>query len=271
MNNNIFDFVSVDTETTGLYPNYGDKIIQLSAVKYKDGNKIDEFNQYINPLEKTNGAFTVNGIRDSFLTDKPSLKKVIPQFNNFVGNMTWVGHNINFDLNFLSYEGVNVEKVKTIDTLKMARARFGMKGNKLWQLQKKFGLANKKQHDSLEDSKIVARLYLKLLNIKPLPKKKYKHTYKKHVVVSANDDMLSNAKIVFTGKIDGYNRDELRHLVESHGGKSPDSVSRVTDYLILGTQTSKTKVANHSQKEINAIKFGVPIISFAEFEDMLGE
>ena len=266
-------FVSVDIETTGLFPNHGDKIIQLSAVKFEDDELIDKWNSLINPRDVHNYASFVNGIDDDWLVDQPTIDEVIPSFKKFVGDLPWVGHNISFDFRFLDNEGLDITKYKEnhYDTLTMARRVFGPSKNKLWRLERRFDIKNKHQHLSLDDAIATAKVYQRLRELVPEPRKLKRHSqYKKHIVADPQDHVLQDTTIVFTGHFDLDKRENLRHLVEQHGGKSPNIVSRQTDYLVLGTQTSKTKNPNHSSKELKAMEYGTPIISINDFLSMLG-
>lgn len=230
-------FVSVDIETTGLFPSHGDKIIQLSAAKFKDDKLIDKWDSLINPRDVKNYASFVNGIDDDWLIDQPTIDKVIPNFKKFVGDLPWVGHNISFDFRFLSHEGLDITQYKAnhFDTLSMARKVFGPSKNKLWRLERRFNIKNDHQHRSLDDAIATAEVYQNLRELVPEPQHLKRHVqYKKHIVADPRDQILNGATIVFTGRFDLDKRENLRNLVEQHGGKSPDSVSKRTDYLVLG-------------------------------------
>ena len=100
-------YVSVDVETTGLFPNRGEKIIQLSAAKYVDDKLVDTFDTLVNPEGVLNVAATMNNIPDILLLDKPKFKDVVGDFVSFVGDSIWLGHNLSFDLRFLKSEGLD--------------------------------------------------------------------------------------------------------------------------------------------------------------------
>lgn len=266
-------YVSVDTETTGLYPMYGDKIIQLSAAKYVNDELKDTFDTFINPEGTINRAEAKNNISSDDLISQPTFDEVVDSFKAFVDDLPWVGHNLNFDLRFLLNEGMDVSgyKDQSVDVLSLARRTFGRSNNQLWRLEKRFNIENAHQHRSLDDAIATAEVYQKIRDLVPEPVKSKRHTvYKKHVVADVEDQILKDTTIVFTGHFDLDNRDELRHLVEKHGGHSPNIVSKKTDYLVLGVQTSKTKNPNHSSKEIKAMECGTPIIDINDFLDMLG-
>ena len=264
-------YVSVDTETTGLYPKYGDRIIQLSAAKYVNDELVDTFDTLIDPVSIVNRAENTNNITADDLTNQPTFSQVVDQFIDFVGDLPWIGHNLPFDFRFLDLEGLDVTKYRgqALDTLSMARKRFGRSKNQLWRLEKRFGIENDHQHRSLDDAIATAKIYQQLRKIDPKPASQNRRVYKKHEIADPEDQILKDVKIVFTGQFEVDTRDNLRHLVEKHGGKSPSSVSKVTDYLVLGTQVSKTKVPGHSSKELKAMEYGTPIISIDDFFDLL--
>lgn len=261
-------YVSVDTETTGLFPKYGDRIIQLSAVKYINDKQVDTFNRYIDPDGVNNWSESINNISDDDLVGQPTIDKVLPSFVDFVGNLPWLGHNLNFDFRFLQNEGLNVGKYKEhyLDTLKLARRAFHNKHNKLWMLEKRFNITNDHQHLSLDDAIATAEVYQQLRSLVPPEKEHHnnRRTYKKHIVATAEDNSLGGLRILFTGHFEEGTRDELRTYVEKHGGKAPTSISKSTDYLVVGDQTSKTKYDGHSSKEVKAMKYGTNIISIDE-------
>ncbi len=260
-------YVSVDTETTGLFPKYGDKIIQLSAVKYIDDKKVDTFNSYIDPDGVNNWAESINNISNDDLADQPTIDKVLPLFVDFVGDLPWLGHNLNFDFLFLQNEGLDVSRYKEhyLDTLKLARRAFHNKHNKLWMLEKRFNIVNDHQHLSLDDAVATAKVYQQLRSLVPSQNESHrKRTNKKNVVVEAEDHSLDGLRIIFTGHFKEGKREDLQAYVKRHGGKAPDDISKLTDYLVVGTQTSKTKYDGHSRKEIKALEYGTNIISMDE-------
>lgn len=267
----IHSYVSLDTETTGLYPIYGDRIIQLSAVKVVDDQVVDSFNMYVNPDGLANAAYFLNDITDDDLANAPSTAEVQEKFLQFAEDLPWLGHNILYDLRFLANEGMT-SFPSVIDTLAIARRTLGPKGNSLANLQTKFKIINERQHDALTDAQATVELFEIL---RELPALKKTHTTRpKHEVAEAEDDALAGLKIVITGHFEEGNRDEIKHLVERHGATSPGGVSGKTDYLLLGTQVSpkiKDKKHNQSTKEKRAIELGVPVITYNDLIKMIEE
>ena len=96
------DYVVFDLETTGVSPQ-SDKVIEISAVKVRDGKVVDEFSTLVNPMRSIPyGATKVNGITDKMVADKPVFEEVLKGFIEFIGDDILVGHNINeFDMKFI--------------------------------------------------------------------------------------------------------------------------------------------------------------------------
>ncbi len=117
-------YVSVDLETTGLYPKQ-DKIIEIGAVKVKDGEVTERFSTFVNPGQRLEERIVeLTGIRDEQLRTAPDIAEVFPQLCDFLEDLPLVGHRILFDYSFLKkeavYEKISFEKTG-VDTLKIAR------------------------------------------------------------------------------------------------------------------------------------------------------
>lgn len=162
-----------DTETTGLDPFQGDKIVEIGAVELINhvptGRK---YHQYINP-ERTMSAevIAVHGLTDDFLADKPVFKEIADDFLAFIGSDSkLVAHNASFDMKFVNaelamigYEQLSYERV--IDTLVIAKQRFPGARVNLNELCKRFNVDNSARtvHGALLDSELLADVYLELL------------------------------------------------------------------------------------------------------------
>ena len=114
--NAIFDdiglskFVAIDLETTGLDPSK-DKIIEISAVKFNNGEVVDSLTFLVNPAIKLKPKIIqITGINDSMLVSKPSFDDIKDHFLMFIENLPIVGHNVMFDLNFLKKNIHDYEK-----------------------------------------------------------------------------------------------------------------------------------------------------------------
>ena len=164
--------IVLDTETTGLSPKDGHRIIEIGCVELIDkvltGNN---YHVYINPQTLVaEAAFNVHGISNEFLEDKPVFKEVIDDFIAFVASDELVIHNANFDMGFLNHEFKLLQKKPLLnpvtDTLKLARAKYpGSKVN-LDALCKKLSVSNaaRDKHGALLDAEILAHVYIKMVS-----------------------------------------------------------------------------------------------------------
>ncbi|MBR1853417.1 MAG: 3'-5' exonuclease [Lachnospiraceae bacterium] len=117
------DVVIFDVQTTGLKPSH-DRIIEIAAIKYSNGQPISKFHTYVNPeCVIPEDAMTVNGISDEMVKGSPLIGEVISSFDEFIGSSILVAHNLEFDLKFIYYSGSQVltTKRKYIDTLGQAQ------------------------------------------------------------------------------------------------------------------------------------------------------
>ena len=116
-------FVVFDTETTGLAPSK-DRIIELGAVRFVDGEPIERFRTLVNPERPIpEEATEINNITDDMVINAPTIVQVLPSFEEFIGKDLLIGHNLEFDLKFIYYSGSLLfeTKRKYIDTLEQAR------------------------------------------------------------------------------------------------------------------------------------------------------
>jgi DNA polymerase-3 subunit epsilon len=164
--------IVMDTETTGLDPNSGDRIVEIGGVElwnHLPTGKV--YHQYINPMrDMPQGAFDVHGLSAEFLSDKPVFKQIADDFLAFIGEAKLVIHNASFDMKFLNAELSWIEKPKlplsqALDTLEIARRKFPGAQNSLDALCRRFGIDNsaRQLHGALLDSEILAEVYLELI------------------------------------------------------------------------------------------------------------
>ena len=120
---NCKDFVVFDTETTGLYP-WSDKIIEIGAVRFRDGEPVERFDMMVNPRIHIPQTITdITHITDDMVADAPAIGDALPAFEEFVGDDTLVGHNIDFDLRFIKASGSRLPDNDRIyiDTAELSR------------------------------------------------------------------------------------------------------------------------------------------------------
>jgi len=162
----------LDTETTGLEPRLGNRIIEIGCVEVIDrkvtGNR---YHQYINPeRDSEEGALEVHGITTEFLADKPVFADIVDDFLNFIRGAELVIHNAPFDVGFINHElnllnqpQNHVENICTvIDTLVLARKMHPGQKNNLDALCKRYDIDNSQRdlHGALLDAEILAETYL---------------------------------------------------------------------------------------------------------------
>ncbi len=164
--------IVLDTETTGLDPKSGHRIIEIGCVELFNRRLTGKhYHQYINPQREVEaGAFEVHGISDSFLADKPVFADVAQDFIDFIAGAELVIHNAPFDVGFLDHElrldGRRFEALATrcsiIDTLVMARTKHPGQKNSLDALCKRYMVDNSQRelHGALLDAEILADVYL---------------------------------------------------------------------------------------------------------------
>ncbi|MCI8950482.1 MAG: DNA polymerase III subunit epsilon [Lachnospiraceae bacterium] len=159
------DYVVFDFETTGLSP-AADDIIEISAVKAKDGNVTATFSALVNPGRPIpKAASAVNGITDDMVENAPKLSQALSSFLEFIGDGVLIGHNIqSFDLKFLdsavSKCGKNKVENDYIDTLFMARNCLKeLPRHRLTDLAEYFHISTEGAHRALKDCMINQKCY----------------------------------------------------------------------------------------------------------------
>ena len=164
--------VVLDTETTGLSPASGDRVIEIGCVELLNHVPTGRtFQCYVNPERPVPaGAVAVHGISDAFLADKPPFADIVDGFLEFVGDAPLVIHNADFDVGFLNAElerigRPHLARARAIDTVAIARKKYFGAGASLDALCRRFevDLADRALHGALKDALLLAEVYLGLL------------------------------------------------------------------------------------------------------------
>ncbi len=164
--------IVLDTETTGVEANGGDRIVEIGCVELVNHCPTGQsFHVYINPERAmSEGAFKVHGLSDEFLADKPIFGAVAEEFAAFIEGAKLVIHNAAFDIGFLNMEfrriGLGpIEQHRVVDTLAMARRKHPGASNSLDALCSRYGIDNSRRtkHGALLDSEILAEVYIELI------------------------------------------------------------------------------------------------------------
>ena len=200
--------IVLDTETTGLSPDNGDRIVEIGCVELINHVPTNNTYQvYLNPEKDMDpGAEKVHGLTNEFLLDKPKFIEIADSFLDFIGDSNLIAHNADFDINFLNSELVRAKKDKinndrVVDTLKIARSKFPGARNSLDALCKRFFVdnSNRSLHGALLDSELLAEVYLELvggkepdLELSTNTIKKDNNTQNKTLNISARKNKLKS-------------------------------------------------------------------------------
>ncbi|MDQ0396051.1 DNA polymerase III subunit epsilon [Labrys monachus] len=163
--------IILDTETTGLDPNEGHRLVEIGCIEMIDRLPTGvTWHRYFNPeRDMPQEAFAVHGLSKEFLSDKPLFKELAGEFVAFVGEAHLVIHNAGFDMRFLNAELKRVNQAvlpmdRVIDTLAMARRKHPGARASLDELCQRYGIDNSKRvkHGALLDAEILAEVYIEL-------------------------------------------------------------------------------------------------------------
>lgn len=285
----LLDFVSIDLETTGLSPAY-DEIIELGAVRYRNGLAVASFSQLVKPTSPIDEFIeSLTGITNEMLVNAPTLAGTMPRFIDFIGNDIVVGHNVHFDVNFI-YDnclalGLPPFSNDFVDTMRIARRLYPEWPNhKLDTIISHLQLDDRDLHRAENDAQLTAEAYLKLSAdpaFSELEKSQKSSYLKASDIIAAQgsaariDSPLYNRLCVFTGTLESFTRREAMQFVVDLGGKVGDSVTKKTNFLILGNNDYCTSIKDgKSSKQKKAEKLildgaDLQIIPESVFLDMI--
>jgi DNA polymerase-3 subunit epsilon len=160
-----------DTETTGLDPYQGDRLVEIGCVELVNGFPTGQvFHRYLNPeRDMPEGAFQVHGLSGEFLKDKPLFADICEELLAFIGDAPLVAHNAMFDLGFINSELERCKKMllqrdRLVDTLMLARRRYPAGPNRLDDLCARFSIdaSRRTKHGALLDAELLAEVYVEL-------------------------------------------------------------------------------------------------------------
>lgn len=273
------NFTAIDIETTGLSSEY-DNIIELAAIKYRNGKPVEQFDQLINPGYEVGGFVTyLTGITDAMLSTAPSIDQVLPSFIDFLSDDVLLGHNIHFDINFIydncCFMGLPPIQNDFVDTMRISRRLYkDWENHRLDTMLAEFELY-RILHRALNDAKLTAQAYL-IMQQNPmfedaakavLTKKHYIRTTPQQKLsakdITANstyfdeDSPVYSKMFVFTGKLDSLTRKEAMQAVVDMGGKCNDRITKETNFLVLGN--TDYRISMHGEKT-NKIKSAEKLI-----------
>lgn len=167
-NQRITSFVCFDLETTGLSP-VTDRIIEIGALKVKEGKIIERLSEFINPFMKLpENIIRLTGITDDMVSHAENEETVVKRFLMFAGDYTVMGHNIGFDYSFMKTAAKRQKQEFDklgIDTLELCRKLLPDLGSKsLGSMCSHYNIINQHAHRAFDDAKATALLYVNLCN-----------------------------------------------------------------------------------------------------------
>ena len=264
-------YTVVDLETTGLDPQWNE-IIEFGAMRVENGTVLDRYSALVNPGYEIDDFITeLTGITNEMLASAPIVADVLPKFLNFVGDSVVVGHNVNFDINFIYDTCASVLKKSFsndfVDTMR-------------------FNIGDAVEHRALADVEQTNRCYLYMkqymeenaISIESLLPTKNGISAKDIQATTTDFDETSSVYekvFVFTGALERMTRKEAMQLVVDRGGLCDDGVNKKTNYLVLGNNDYCSTIKDGKstkQKKAEQLKLAgcdIEIISENVFYDMI--
>lgn len=277
----------IDTETTGLSPVY-DSLIEVAACRVRDNEIVDTYSSLINPGFEIDEFITdLTGITNDMLAGAPDAATVLKRFVDFVGDSLLVAHNANFDINFL-YDSCE-EVLNTpfsnsfVDTMRVAKRMFpDFEHYRLRDLVKYYGIEHKDAHRALGDAMATKEVYELLKRdvlIKSVSLSSYITLHAKDITSSKDSfdttHPLYGKQVCFTGALDKMPRREAMQIVADLGGIPVDSVTKKTNFLVLGNNDYCASIKDGKsakQKKAEKIKLDggdIEILPESVFYDMI--
>lgn len=239
----------IDLETTGLDPAF-DEIIEMAAIKVSNGVVIDTFSRLVKPENPLSDFIEeLTGITNEMLKNQEPIKNVLPDFLRFVGDNLIVGHNVNFDINFIYDNSMKILskpfQSDYLDTMRLARRVLPeLPHHRLKDLVKEYHIEHDNAHRALSDCAATLEVLKRLdqdaqdRNI-DLAQQKARTYWKASDLTTNNTEFDESSPVfgktfVFTGTLAKMTRKEAMQIVVNLGGKCADNVTAKTNYLVLG-------------------------------------
>ena len=293
------DYTVVDLETTGLSP-YCDEIIECAAIRVRDGRATAEFQSLIHPSFPVSGFITeLTGITNEMLDGQPSIDEVLPRFLEFIGYDIVLGHNVGFDVNFI-YDDVDRVLGKAfgnnfVNTIRVAKKAIpGLAHYRLSDICNHYGIDIGTAHRALIDCRMTHDVYQRmrlqfssesafqnLFERKPAGIVPYAKLDARMIAAQVpaeeidRSNPLFGKQVVFTGTLEAFRRREAMQIVANLGGINANSVTRTTDYLIVGNNEYCTSIRDgKSAKQKKAERYvlegtGIAILDETTFYDLI--
>ena len=286
-------YVIIDFETTGLDREYDD-IIEMAAIKVRNGAITDTFSSLINPDYQIDDFITyLTGITNEMLKIAPEINTVMPKLLSFIGNDIIVGHNVSFDIGFLCTNVTGDVLNDYVDTLRLSRKLYkDMQHHRLIDMVEALNIPTNNFHRALDDCYTTYELFM-VLNDKAISeygdvetfrKMSCKRSKSKSIDIASiiaepgcidEDNLFYNKECAFTGTLEKMKRADAMQLVINIGGRVGNGVTKKTNYLILGNNDyckSIKGVKSSKQKKAEQLKLqgqDIEIISEQVFYDAM--
>lgn len=290
-------YVVLDLETTGLSPSW-DRIIEIGALKVKDGCVIDKYQTLIYPEREIDSFIEqLTGITNEMLSDAPLIQDVLPAVDKFIGDSVIVGHNTHFDVNFLHEDYLwHLHKPFSnnfVDNIRIARKVFPeLEHHRLSDVVEALHIESTGFHRAFSDCDYTFQCYEQMKQIviekmdgienfkKLFKKKSYKGLDLKTLVAETDsfdeDHPLFGKVCVFTGTLQKYTRKEAAQIVVNFGGLCENRITQKTNLLIMGNNDYCAAIKDGKstkQKKAEEYKLkgqDIEIIPESVFYDMIG-
>ena len=294
------DYTVIDLETTGLSPRC-DEIIELAAIRVRNGEIQDSYQQLVKPKVRISDIISsITNITNEMVADAPNIEDVLAGYLEFIGSDVVVGHNVCFDVNFIFDNCVsifgNTFTNDYINTVRIAKRLLDLPHYRLSDLCAYFGISRDNAHRALADCRmtheLVGRLKAKCDEIggskleiqwmdEHRSEKKFVHIDARMIESKIPDDEIDKThplygkRIVFTGALVRFKREAAMQLVANLGGINQNGVTKETDYLVLGNNDyCRTIKDGKSSKQKKAEEYmlkgtGISIMDEQTFYDMV--
>lgn len=245
------DYFVVDIETTGLSPKH-DQIIELAAIRIQDKEIIDTFSTLVKPSCRINDfIISLTGIDNEMVASAPSLKDILPEYLDFIGDAILVGHNIHFDINFLYDNCIRILNRPFpndfVDTLRLSRnVMKSIKNYKLKTIAECLNIGCLNKHRALDDCVTVFKCFESIKSIDS----QYYEEIADSIVNSLKESekyddvhrMFNSKYVSVKGSFSKVDYETIIQVLKKLGAKPSYALFKRCKYLI----TSNRKAANHS-------------------------
>lgn len=303
------DYIVIDTETTGLDFEYCD-LIEVSAIKFEHDNKVAEYSSLVKPnamyllSDEDNKSLIyvdkfiedLTGITNEMLAQAREPEEVIPEFLSFVGDSVLIGHNVNFDINFIYDAAARLDRSFSndfIDTLRISKKLYPeLEHHRLSNIATRLNIDQTAAHRSLADSETTAACYQKMKSeiLSASTENEFVERFKKkscaerinprEITINTDCDDTNpfyGEVIVFTGALSAMTRLAAMQLVAMLGGIPEDSITKKTNYLVVGNvdfsaSIKDGKSGKMKKAEAYALKgCDIHVLSESAFLDVVNE